>query len=82
MAYKQIGDYGVIGDGSTVALIGRDGALDWMCLPFMDSPSVFAAILDDDQGGRFAIGPDAPYDSSQVYLAQTNVLQTRFRTAE
>lgn len=81
MPYKKIGDYGVIGNGATVALIGLDGALDWMCLPFMDSPSVFAAILDDGKGGRFSIAPDAPYDSSQVYLAHTNVLQTRFRTA-
>lgn len=82
MPYKKIGEYGVIGDGATLALIGRDGALDWMCLPFMDSPSVFAAILDDAKGGRFSIRPDAPYDSSQVYLPDTNVLQTRFRTAE
>jgi len=82
MPYKKIGDYGVIGNGATVALVGRDGALDWMCLPFMDSPSVFAAILDDAKGGRFSVSPDAAYDSSQVYLAHTNVLQTRFRTAE
>jgi GH15 family glucan-1,4-alpha-glucosidase len=71
MPYKKIGDYGVIGDGATVALIGRDGALDWLCLPFMDSPSVFAAILDDGTGGRFSISPDAPCDSSQVYLPRT-----------
>lgn len=58
MPYKQIGEYGVIGDGATLALIGRDGALDWMCLPFMDSPSVFATILDDGKGGRFSISPD------------------------
>jgi GH15 family glucan-1,4-alpha-glucosidase len=82
MPYKKIGDYGVIGNGATIALVGRDGALDWMCLPFMDSPSVFAAILDDEKGGRFSIRPDAPYDSSQIYLPQTNILQTQFRTAE
>jgi len=81
IGYKKIGDYGVIGDGSTVALIGLDGALDWMCLPCLDSPSVFAAILDDQKGGCFSLRPDAAYDSSQIYLPQTNILQTRFRTA-
>ncbi|UCF74380.1 MAG: DUF547 domain-containing protein [Betaproteobacteria bacterium] len=81
MAYKKIGDYGVIGNGATLALVGSDGALDWMCLPFMDSPSVFAALLDDDKGGRYSIGPDRPYDSAQAYLPRTNILQTRFRAA-
>lgn len=84
MAYKKIGDYGVIGNGATLALVGRDGALDWMCLPFMDSPSVFAALLDDGKGGRYRIGPNAPYDSydsAQSYLPRTNILQTRFRAA-
>ncbi|MFZ5557356.1 MAG: glycoside hydrolase family 15 protein [Pseudomonadota bacterium] len=82
MAYKKIGDYGVIGNGRTIALAGNDGAIDWMCLPFMDSPSVFAAILDDAKGGRFAIRPEAPHDAVQRYLPGTNILQTRFRTAE
>jgi GH15 family glucan-1,4-alpha-glucosidase len=81
MAYKKVGDYGVIGNGATLALVGRDGALDWMCLPYMDSPSVFAALLDDEKGGHYRIGPDAPYDSAQAYLPRTNILQTRFRTS-
>jgi GH15 family glucan-1,4-alpha-glucosidase len=81
MPYKKIGDYGVIGNGATIALIGCDGALDWMCLPYLDSPSVFAAILDDEKGGSFAIRPEGPYDSAQAYLPRTNVLKTRFRTA-
>jgi GH15 family glucan-1,4-alpha-glucosidase len=82
MAYKKIGDYGVIGNGSTLALVGRDGALDGMCLPYMDSPSVFAALLDDEKGGRFAITPAAPYDAAQAYLQHSNILETRFRTRE
>jgi GH15 family glucan-1,4-alpha-glucosidase len=73
MPYKRIGDYGVIGNGGSIALVGCDGALDWMCLPFMDSPSVFAALLDDEKGGRFAIRPVAPYDSAQCYLQHTNI---------
>ena len=80
MGFKKIGDYGVIGNGSTIALVGRDGALDWMCLPFMDSPSVFAALLDDQKGGCFAIRPATPYDAAQAYLPHTNILETRFRT--
>ena len=81
MAYRKIGDYGVIGDGATLALIGNDGALDWMCAPYMDSPSVFAALLDDEKGGRCHVRPAEPFDSAQVYLPRTNILQTRFRTA-
>jgi len=81
MSYKQIGDYGVIGDGITLALVGRDGAVDWMCLPRMNSPSVFGALLDDARGGRFAIGPEGHFDSAHSYLPRTNVLRTRFRTA-
>ncbi len=80
MPYKRIGDYGIIGNGSTIGLVGRDGSLDWMCLPYMDSPSVFAALLDDEKGGRFRITPAAPYDAAQVYLQHSNILETRFRT--
>ena len=82
MAYKQIADYGIIGDLSTVALVGKDGAVDWLCLPYLDSPSTFAALLDDQHGGRFSITPQPPWDSVQNYLSQTNVLRTHFRNAE
>lgn len=78
--YKRIDSYGVIGDLRTTALIGQDGSLDWLCLPFLDSPSVFAALLDDRQGGRFLLQPTEPFDSSSDYLPRTNVLVTRFRT--
>ena len=67
MAYKQIADYGIIGDLSTVALVGKDGAVDWLCLPYLDSPSTFAALLDDQHGGRFSITPQPPWDSVQNY---------------
>ena len=55
MGYKPIESYGVIGDLHTVALVGIDGSIDWCCLPHFDSPSVFAAILDDQKGGSFRI---------------------------
>jgi GH15 family glucan-1,4-alpha-glucosidase len=80
LGYKNIADYGVIGNGLTLGLIGIDGSLDWMCFPFIDSPSVFAAVLDDKKGGRFAVRPAYDFDSVQNYLPRTNVLQTTFRT--
>ncbi len=81
MRYRRIEDYGVIGDLSTVALVGLDGSIDWLCLPWIDSPSVFAALLDAGRGGRFALHPVEDWDSTARYLAGTNILVTRFRTA-
>ena len=57
MAYQPIENYGIIGDLHSVALGGTAGSIDWLCLPHSDSPSVFAAILDDEKGGRFKIAP-------------------------
>jgi GH15 family glucan-1,4-alpha-glucosidase len=78
MAYKPIESYGVIGDLHSVALVGTDGSIDWCCLPHFDSPSVFAAILDDQKGGFFRIASLLEGQLKQMYLPDTNVLVTRF----
>ena len=77
--YLPIAEHGLIGDLHTVALVGTDGTIDWYCCPRFDSPSVFAAILDADDGGSFRISPDCEgWSSKQLYLPDTNVLITRF----
>lgn len=79
--YLPIEDYGLIGNLETCALVGRDGSIDWCCLPFLDSPSVFAHILDKERGGQWTCHPQAAFTSRQDYLPDTNVLVTRFETA-
>lgn len=77
--YRPIENYGLIGNMRTAALVGDDGSMDWLCLPHFDSPSVFAAILDDEKGGRFRItAVDEDIRSRQFYWPETNVLVTRF----
>ncbi len=79
MSYLPIKDYGLIGNMRTAALVGQNGSIDWLCLPHFDSPSVFAAILDDEKGGRFEItAVDTDISSKQLYWPDTNVLVTRF----
>ncbi len=81
MQYTHLTEYGVIGDGNTVALVGRDGSIDWCPLPHVESPSVFAALLDADRGGHFAVRPTGSFESVQRYRDRTNVLETTVRTA-
>src|SRR5215470_17128013 len=81
--YLPIAEHGLIGDLHTAALVGTDGTIDWYCSPRFDSPSIFAAILDADRGGRFRIAPDSDgWTSKQLYLPDTNVLITRFLTPD
>lgn len=83
MAYQAIADHAVIGDMRTAALVAADGTIDWLCLPNFDSPSVFAAILDDQKGGHFSITAACPEVAcKQFYWPQTNVLVTRFLASE
>jgi GH15 family glucan-1,4-alpha-glucosidase len=78
--YAQIADYCAVGDGRAVALVARDGAIDWLCLPDLDSPSVFATLLDSDRGGRFLLEPTSVLEATRRYLPNTNVLETTFTT--
>ena len=78
LPYQPIENYGVIGDLHTVALVGINGSIDFMCFPHFDSPTIFAALLDHERGGRFAIYPLLEEARrTQMYLPDTNVLLTR-----
>src|SRR5260370_22303212 len=76
--YQPIENYGIIGNLRTAALVGMDGSIDWLCLPHFDSPSVFAALLDDQKGGRFRVAPAGEdFRRKQFYLPATALLVTR-----
>ena len=78
--YQPIEDYGVIGDLHTVALVGKNGSIDFMSFPTFDSPTIFAGLLDKERGGRFLIRPCSMEGATekQLYIPDTNVLITRF----
>src|SRR5262245_17020676 len=79
-AFPPIADYGFISDCNTVALVAPGGNVEWMCVPRMDSPSVFGAILDRDAGG-FRVGPaDVTVPAGRRYLPGTMVLETSWET--
>ncbi len=78
--FKDIENYGIIGNLETCALIGNDGSIDWLCFPYLESPSFFAAILDSERGGKFLIQPVSKFHSFQAYIRNTNILRTTFNT--
>ena len=83
MSYQPIENYGIIGDLHTVALVGMNGSIDFMCYPHFDSPTLFAALLDHRKGGSFRIAPlHDGIQQKQMYLPDTNMLLTRFLSRE
>jgi GH15 family glucan-1,4-alpha-glucosidase len=83
MAFEPIENYGVIGNMQSIALVGMNGSIDFLCYPDFDSPTVFAALLDDQKGGRFHIEPQlTKMRVRQLYLPDTNILITRFLAEE
>ena len=81
--YPNISDHGLIGDLQTAALVTTDGCVDWFCVPRFDSPSVFGALLDADNGGFCQIKPDRDdYVTKQLYFPDTAILITRFMTPD
>lgn len=78
--YPPIEDHGLIGDGRGCALVGRDGAVRFMCVPRFDSPPVFCGLLDRHGGGVFQVVPEGLRASRQSYLDDTAVLITDLRT--
>ncbi len=79
---KRIEDYGLIGNMISAALVGRDGSIDWLCLPRFDSGACFAALLGTRDNGHWSIAPSSPFVSSRKYIDDTAVLETRFETSE
>ena len=80
MSYVPIAEYGILGNGLTAALVSRDGSVDWLCLPFFDSPAVFCRLLDHRNGGFFRVRPTAEARPVRAYVEDTNVLATHWTT--
>jgi GH15 family glucan-1,4-alpha-glucosidase len=83
MSFEPIENYGVIGNMRSIALVGINGSIDFLCYPKFDSPTVFAGLLDDEKGGRFQIEPQLRNRQvRQLYFPDTNILLTRFLADE
>ena len=74
---QRIEDYALIGDTHTAALVGRNGSIDWLCLPRFDSGACFAALLGDRSHGRWLLAPSAPsWRTRRAYRKDTLALET------
>src|SRR5947209_9328501 len=79
---RPIGDYAVISDQRTAALVARDGAIDWMCAPRFDDPPLLGRLLDPQRGGTIELAPVGEARCERRYVERTNVLETHWTTAE
>ncbi|UWX58272.1 DUF5911 domain-containing protein [Chlorobaculum sp. MV4-Y] len=77
---RNISDYGVIGNMRTAALVSSNGSIDYCSPPYFDSPTVFAALLDERKGGYFSLKPAEAFSSKREYLSGTCILCTSFTT--
>jgi GH15 family glucan-1,4-alpha-glucosidase len=78
--FLPLESYAAIGDGRTVALVGIDGSIDWMCVPNLDTPPLFDRLLDEKRGGCFVLAPDEPFTATRRYREDSNVLETEYTT--
>lgn len=79
--FPRIGDFALIGDCRSAALVSKYGSIEWLCWPRFDSPSIFAALLDRERGGKWSISPLGEYSATHRYLQDTNIVETEFATA-
>jgi GH15 family glucan-1,4-alpha-glucosidase len=80
--YLPLSAYAAVGNRETSCLVGTDGSIDWLPWPRLDDPSVFAAVLDADRGGRFRVCPTQSYDVTRAYRDRTPILETTYQTAD
>ena len=73
---SRLGDYALIGNCRSAALVNKYGSIDWCCLPEFHSPAVFSALLDKERGGYFSIAPTGRFHSFQKYIDDTMALET------
>src|ERR671936_3078166 len=79
--YLPLEDVGLIGDGTTVALVGLDASIPWLCLPHFDSDPLFCGLLDRARGGHFIFEPEDVLEARQRYEPDTAVLTTELASA-
>jgi GH15 family glucan-1,4-alpha-glucosidase len=78
--YRSIEDYGLIGNLHSAALVSKEGSIDYCSLPLLDSPTIFASLLDDEKGGFFSLQPSEPFTSEQAYIKDSNILSCSFHS--
>ncbi|HEY9563236.1 MAG TPA: trehalase-like domain-containing protein, partial [Nocardioides sp.] len=81
MAQQPIEDYALLGDRNTAALVGRNGSIDWLCLPRFDSPACFAALLGTEEHGHWQFCPVGEFETTRRYVGNSAALETTFTTS-